>query len=44
MQVRSLSQEDCLEEGMATPSSCLQNPMDRGTPWATVHRVAQSRT
>ena len=44
MQVQSLSQEDRLEEGMATPSSCLQNPMDRGTRWATVHRVAQSWT
>ena len=24
--------------------SCLENPMDRGAWWATVHRVAQSRT
>ena len=24
--------------------SCLENPMDRGTWWATVHRVAKSRT
>ena len=24
--------------------SCLQNPMDRGAWWATVHRVAKSRT
>ena len=23
--------------------SCLENPMDRGTWWATVHRVAQSQ-
>ena len=22
--------------------SCLENPMDRGAPWATVHRVAES--
>ena len=22
--------------------SCLENPMDRGAWWATVHRVAQS--
>ena len=22
--------------------SCLENPMDRGARWATVHRVAQS--
>ena len=24
--------------------SCLENPMDRGTWWATVLRVAKSRT
>ena len=24
--------------------SCLENPMDRGTQWATVHRVAKSQT
>ena len=24
--------------------SCLEDPMDRGTWWATVHRVAKSRT
>ena len=24
--------------------SCLRNPMDRGTWWATVHRVAKSQT
>ena len=24
--------------------SCLGNPMDRGTWWATVHRVAKSQT
>ena len=24
--------------------SCLENPMDRGPWWATVHRVAESRT
>ena len=24
--------------------SCLENPMDRGTCWATVHRVAKSQT
>ena len=41
-QVQSLGQEDPLEEGMATPSSvlALRIPMDRGTWWATVHRVA----
>ena len=24
--------------------SCLENPMDRGNWWATVHRVAESQT
>ena len=24
--------------------SCLENPMDRGACWATVHRVTKSRT
>ena len=24
--------------------SCLENPMDRGAWWATVHRVSKSRT
>ena len=24
--------------------SCLENPMDRGASWATVHRVAKSQT
>ena len=45
-QVRSLSWEDPLEEGMATPLhySCLENPMDRGAWWATVHGVAKSQT
>ena len=44
-QVRSLGWEDLLEKGMATYSSILvENPMDRRTWWATVHRVAESRT
>ena len=44
--VQSLGQEDPLEEGMATHSSILawRIPMDRGAWWATVHRVAESRT
>ena len=35
-----------LEEGTATHSSilCLENPMDKGAWWATVHGVAQSWT
>ena len=33
-------------EGNGTPLqySCLENPMDRGTWWAAVHRVAKSWT
>ena len=38
-QVQSLGQEDPLEEGMTT---CLENPMDRGAWWASVHGVAKS--
>ena len=43
MKVQSLGQEDPLEEAMATHSSifCLENPMDRGTWRAMVHRVAK---
>ena len=45
-QVRSLGQEDPLEEEMATYSSILawENPMDRGGWCATVHRVTKSQT
>ena len=33
-------------EGNGNPLqySCLENPMDRGVLWATVHEVAKSRT
>ena len=43
MWVQSLSREDPLEEEMATllQYSCLENPMDRGAWWATVHRVSK---
>ena len=34
---------DALEKGMAT-YCCLENSMDRGAWWATVHRVAKSQT
>ena len=30
--------------GNPLPYSCLENPMDGGAWWATVHRVAKSRT
>ena len=44
--VRSLGQEDALEEEMATHSSILplENPMDGGAWQATVHGVTKYRT
>ena len=43
MQVQSLGQEDPLEKGMAALQySCLENAVDRGGWWATVHGVAKS--
>ena len=46
MAVRSLGEEDPLEEEMSTYSSILacKYPMDRGAWWAIVHVVAESRT
>ena len=43
--VQSLGQEDPLEKGMATHPSILtwRIPMDRGTWWVIVHRVAKSQ-
>ena len=45
MQVRFLGWEDPLEEGMKPYSSysCLENHMDIGVLWATVHRVTKSQ-
>ena len=39
MRVQPLSQEDALEGGHDNlfQYSCLENPMDRGAIWATVH-------
>ena len=44
--VQSLGQENPLEKEMATHSSTLglENPMEGGAWWATVHGVAKSRT
>ena len=43
--VPSLGSEDSPGEGNDNPLqySCLENLMDRGTWWATVHRVTKSR-
>ena len=30
--------------GNPLQDSCLENPMDRGTWWVTIHRVANSQT
>ena len=44
MGVQSLGREDPLEEGRATHSSILlENPMDRGAWWTTVHGVAKGQ-
>ena len=40
MQVRFLGRED--SPGGGLQYSCLENPMDGGAWWATVHRVAKS--
>ena len=45
-QIQSLCWEDPLKKGTATHSQypCLENPMDRGAWWATVHGVTKSQT
>jgi len=44
--VQSLGWEDPLEEGNGNPLrySCLENSMDKGAWWATIHGVIKSRT
>ena len=45
--VQTLGWEDPLEKGMATHSSILgilENSMDRGARWATIHGVVMSQT
>ena len=46
MRVCSLGREDPLQKGIGNQLqySGLENPMDRGACWATVHGVAKSRT
>ena len=44
-QILSMDWEDPLEKGMATHSySCLENSMDKGAWWTTVHGVAKSQS
>ena len=44
--VQSLGWKDPLKKGIGYPLqySCLENSMNRGAWWATVHRVAKSQT
>ena len=42
--VQSLGQEDPLGKEMALQYSRLENPMDGGAWWATVHGVTKSQT
>ena len=44
--VPSLGLEEPLEKGMATQPqySCLENPVNKGAWWTTVHGVAKSQT
>ena len=43
MQVQFLGREDPLEKENVNPLqySCLENPMDKGAWWVTVHGVAE---
>ena len=45
-QIQSLGWKYPLGEGHGNPLqySCLENPMDRGAWWLTVHGAAKSRT
>ena len=45
MWVQSLGEEDSPGGGNGNPFqySCLENPMDRGAWWATVHGVTKSQ-
>ena len=43
--IQSLCQEDPLEKGMGpTPVFCLENSMERGAWWATIHGLIKNQT
>ena len=42
--VQSLGWEDPQGNSNPLQYSCLENPMDRGTWWATVHRIIKTCT
>ena len=42
--ISELGRSTGVENGNPLQYSCLENPMDRGAWWATVYRVAESRT
>ena len=44
MLIGFLGQEDRGGHGNPLQYSCLENPINRGTWWTTVHRVAKSQT
>ena len=44
IRVQSLGQEDPMDKGMATHSRILDNSMERGAWWATVHGITKSWT
>ena len=45
MKYKLMMKSDGLEgNGNSLQYSCLENPMDRGAWWATVHGVAKSQT
>ena len=42
--IPGLGRSPGVENGNLLQYSCLENSMDRGARWATVHRVTQSQT
>ena len=42
--IPGLGRSPAVGNGNSLQDSCLDNPMDRGASWATVHGVAKSQT